>query len=65
MFLLSVKAQVEILDKTLHIEKVYAIYTLDIMGDDWLRRKNLEVLFTYYHLRPKFKLSQLTKGSSE
>lgn len=33
MFLLSVKAQVEILDKTLHIEKVYAIYTLDIMGD--------------------------------
>lgn len=51
MFLLSVKAQVEILDKTIHIKKVNIIYTLDIMGD-WFKR--LEVLFTY--LRPKFKI---------
>lgn len=33
MFLLSVKAQVEILEKKIHIKKVYTIYTLDIMGD--------------------------------
>ena len=55
MFLLSVKAQVEILDKKIHIKKVYTIYTLDIMGD-WFTRKRSEVLFTCYHLRPKSKI---------
>lgn len=55
MALILAKAQAEMLFKTIYINKVQTICTLDTMGD-WFKRKRLKVLCTCHHLGLKFKV---------